>query len=65
MKKKEITPDHPDVYKVIIEILESNGFKDNGDTVDRMDTGCQFSFACLNKYNTVTDFQLDWPYSKE
>lgn len=65
MNNKEVNPRYPDIYKVIIDILESNGFKDNGETIDRRETGCQFSFNCLNKYSAVTDFQLDWPYSKE
>lgn len=61
---KEVKPSQPDVYRVIIEILEANGFVNNGQTIDRKETGCQFYFNTLDKYKTVTDFQLDWPYSK-
>ena len=63
-KKTLLHPNNPEVYNVIIDILVANGFVDNGETIDRRETGCVFYFSTLNKYTTVTDFQLDWPYSK-
>lgn len=60
---KKPTPRYPEVYQTIIDMMVSNGFVDNGKTIDRKETGCQFDFDTLNAYESVVDFQLDWHYS--
>jgi hypothetical protein len=53
-----------DVYDTICTMLAAHGYKRtaSGDMV-RQSTGCSFGREYLLKYQTVTDFQLDWPYS--
>jgi hypothetical protein len=53
-----------DVLETIRAILEANDFRKtpSGGMV-RASTGCSFPYESLVKYKTVTDFQLDWPYS--
>lgn len=51
------------VLDAICEILRANGFENEPCGMIRKQTGCEFSWGCLKKYNTVADFQLDWSYS--
>lgn len=55
----------PETFVAIYEILYRNGFRlDHNLNMMRSETGCGFGFdSCLNKYETVLEFQLDWPYS--
>jgi hypothetical protein len=55
-----------DVYETICAMLQENGYKQTASgAMIRPSTGCSFSFECLIKYETVTDFQRDWPYSMQ
>lgn len=51
------------VLEMVCKILEANGFERHPYGMIRQSTDCRFSWECLQKYSTVTDFQLDWPYS--
>ena len=53
-----------DSYNAIVELMSKHGFKQykNG-SISRPSTGCLFSFECLNRYDSLMDFQVDWSYS--
>lgn len=53
---------NPDAYNAIVRLLQGHGFKKQPDGSMAVPFGCSFSFECLNKYTSVLDFQLDWPY---
>jgi hypothetical protein len=62
MEPNQIEAKDPEVLKQIIKLLVAHGFRDNGYHVQRSSTGCSFPVEELAKYETVTDFQLDYPY---
>jgi fatty acid desaturase len=62
MPTNQIEARDPAVLKAIIALLAAHGFRDNGYHIDRPSTGCSFPVEELAKYETVTDFQLDYPY---
>ena len=54
-----------DAYKSIVSLMVRHGFvwhSKSGNLI-RESTGCSFSHDCINKYDSIMDFQLDWPYS--
>ena len=53
-----------DAYNAIIELMSKHGFKQYKDgSISRPSTRCAFSFECLNRYDSLMDFQVDWSYS--
>lgn len=52
-----------EVYATICEILYKNDFRAFLDGMHNRETGYHFNYDILMKYETVVDFQIDWPYS--
>ena len=56
--------ENSEAYISIVDLMKHHGFKMQTDgSLWRRNTGCSFSFECLKKYESLMDFQLDWPYT--
>lgn len=52
-----------EVYNAIVELLKPHGFEKMADgSLQRNSTGCGFSITFLMSFQSVMDFQLEFPF---